>query len=445
MDFLSENKLNVFIIGICGVGTSGIAKYLKSLGFFVSGSDNSINHYYHELIKEGIVVYDKHDVSNLIGCDVVIYSSAIKSDNVELKYAIENNIPIFSRAEILSMIEKKFPLSIGVVGAHGKTTTTAILSNVLKAANLPFTAFIGGSDLDLSNYCNFGKSIFLAEICEYKRNIEYFKPDVGIVLNIDNDHLDCYKDFNDLAKVFNDFIKRTKYSIVNYDDKNILKTESCVSFGKDRGEYTAENITYNNDGGLCFTVLKNDEKFLDVNTRLKGEHNVYNVLAAVAAADKLNIGKDIIQQGLQAFKGVLRRDEYLGNFYGAETYADYAHHPKEIKKYIDTYKNRYKKIHVVFQPHTYSRTRILFNDFIEAFKNADNIYIFKTFPARESFNVAGSALRLAESIPDAIYYDDFDFLLKDLAEKLKNDDVLLVIGAGDIYDLFKENIKKMRN
>ena len=446
MDLLKETRLKIFVIGICGVGVSSIARYLSAIGFSVSGSDNSCGFVKEILLNEGITVFDKHDASNVVGADVVIYSSAINRDNPELDYAIRNKIPIYSRAEVLSMIEKKFPISLCVCGAHGKTTTTALIATVLKNAKVPFTAFIGGFDNDLTNYFRSGDGVFLAEICEYKRNIELFGANIGVITNVDNDHLDCYNDLEDLIGTFAAFSKRADRCIVNAEDDNCKGFSSVKSFGIDKGDFTAEKVeTDTVERSMTITIDHSGKEFLKVKVGLFGKHNVYNVLAAVAALNELNINKSAIALGLSRFKGVRRRNEYLGVLFGAKVFADYAHHPSEIECFLDNYDIGSDRVHVVFQPHTFSRTKILFNDFIISLKKVRNLYIYKTFASRETYDREGSAEKLAENIGNCGYFEDIDSLMTALKCRIKSGDILLIVGAGDVYDKLSLLIKKARN
>ena len=442
-----DNGLKVFFIGIGGVGVSALAIYLKELGFFVSGSDERRSEYCETLEHKGIRIFYGHNAKNLVGIsDVVVYSSAIKTDNPELIYAKENYIPTYSRAQVLAAICKKYPVSIGVCGAHGKTTTTALIADILHAASARFTAFIGGNVADLGNTCNFGNDIFLGEICEYEKNIEYFKCDVGVFLNIDKDHLDCYEGFDDLVATFRRFYSRSSKRIINVDDKILSSFEGeKISFACDKGIYRATNIK-TNKFRLKFDVIKNDKKILKANVALVGRHNAYNVLAAVAASESVGIDKKYIERGLKDFRGVARRNEFIGKINGARVFADYAHHPSEIKRIAEFYNNAVKgKLYIVFQPHTYSRTRLLFKEFVNALKNYEYLYIFKTYAARENYDRSGSAELLAENLPHAKYYENFEKLSNELKKNVRKKDVLLVLGAGDIYDGFKISLnKKMR-
>ena len=438
-----DNKLKVFFSGIGGVGMSALAKYLKNLSFEVSGSDVNPSATTDELINYGITVYIGHDAANVSGCDVFIYSSAIKEDNVEYCYAEKNGLAILSRAELLSLIQKRYKISIGVCGAHGKTTATALIAHVMHAAKTEFTAFIGGFDKEFSNTCNFGNKYFLAEICEYKRNIDRFSCDVSVFLNVDNDHQECYGGLKGLVRSFKGFYDRSKENIINYDDHFLN------SFGDDSfkvslscGEVFAKKY-YERKGTLCVTVCFKGEKPFKTKTALSGDHNVYNILFAAAVAKKLNISNKYIKKGLRSFKGILRRDEFLGKIKNTAIYADYAHHPKEIKESIKRYEKRFKgKVCYVFQPHTYSRTKLLFGDFVNCFKDLKDVIIYKTYPAREDYDISGDAETLSKSLPNSIYCNNCRDLILLLQRSKRKKGGVVILGAGDLYDQIKSALNK---
>ena len=442
MQIFDNNNLSIHFIGIGGIGNSALAVYLKNLGFDVSGSDLTENETCNGLIERGIKIFYGHREENVYGKDIVIYSSAIEENNPELSFALKNKMAVYSRAQVLAMISEKYKVKIGVCGSHGKTTTCALITNILKANDCRFTAFIGGFDLNYSNTCNFGDEIFLAEICEYKRNIDLFSCDISVLLNVDNDHLDCYKNYNDLKQTFRSFYKRGKTRVINRDD-SVLSTfkGSNITFGTSEGDFHAKNVIQKKEN-LIFDVYQNNKKSFKANVKLLGVHNVYNVLAAVAVAKSLGIENKVIVEGLKRFRGVKRRNEFLGRLCGATVYADYAHHPKEIKKSITAYLNDKSKSKIVFifQPHTYSRTKLLFEDFVKAFAEVDNLFIYKTYPARESFNKEGDASTLSKSIPSSKYFEDVDKLMTELKKTVGKNDKIVILGAGDLYDIIKTKL-----
>ncbi len=435
---LSESFTSrIYFIGIGGIGMSALALFLKERGFRVAGSDKCKSEITSKLEARGIVVNYSHDESNLRSDDMVVFSSAITEVNPEYAYAKNHNMALVSRARLLSLVSECFSISVGVSGCHGKTTVTALIAHIFKAASYPFTAFIGGEDLTFSNFCSFGKTCFLAEICEYKKNINFFTADVGLVLNIDNDHLDSYENLGDIKNTFAAFLKRAKKKIAFEDCKL-----AAVTFGfKKNSDYRADKITFK-DGVTSFTVYERKKKLMRVSVRLSGEKNVLNALAAVAVVREMNIDKNAIKRGLAAFKGVKRRDEVIGSLNGAPVIADYAHHPTQLAERLQAYKKGLKgRLFVVFQPHTYSRTKLLFKDFVSALILEDNLFIFKTYAARENFLPEGSALKLCEALPKCIYYDDETKLFARLKTEAEAGDKVLILGAGDIYDKFKRLLR----
>ena len=446
MQFFEKNILSIFFIGIGGTGNSALASYLNGLDFSVSGSDVNKTDITIDLEKKGIKVFYEHCAENLKNVDLVVYSSAIDKDNPELKFALENKYAVYSRAELLSLIEKRFEVSIGVAGSHGKTTTTALIANIMKEAKLPFTAFMGGYDKNLTNVCSFGNKIFLAEICEYKRNIDLFSSTISVVLNIDNDHLECYNNsLEELTASFESFSKRSDKRIVN-SAAEIQKSNNTITFGIKNGSYHAEKIK-SKKGRLKFKVYKGNKKIFSVKAELLGEHHVNNALAAIAAAKQLGIKNKYIKRGIANFRGVLRRNEYLGSLNGSKVFADYAHHPKEIEKTISSYIHSYSgRVIFVFEPHTYSRTKALFNDFINVFKDLKFFFLYKTYAAREDYDVGGDAMTLSNALNNSIYEENFKDLVNDIACMSNKKDIIVILGAGELYYDFKHFLqKKSRN
>ena len=442
--FLDNNDLKVFFIGIGGVNMSALAAYLFDNGFDVSGSDRTYNVYCERLNNIGVNVFQGHNAENVKGSDVVIISSAIAPDNCELRFAEENKIPVYKRAQLLKMISETFPTKIGVSGSHGKTTVTALVTHILDAAGLGITSFIGGDDKKYDNYVKSGSDVFISEVCEYKRNIEYFTADIGVTLNIDNDHLDSYNGFSDLTQTFFGYLRRCKTPIINADDKISAKFDKeHLSFGINKNaDYTAENIKYGN--GIRFTVTERGKKLLTVNTTLEGTHNVYNILAAIAVARTMKVGKRVIKKAVKEFVGVSRRNEFIGYINGAKCFSDYAHHPKELANLIKTIRQKKFKgrLHFVFQPHTYSRTKLLFNEFTEVFSQLKYFYVFKTYAAREKYDENYSAKVLSSAVKGSVYFNDFKNLFDTLKDTVSKNDVVYFVGAGDIYDLAKSYVKK---
>lgn len=434
---------SVYFIGIGGISMSAMAKYLANIGVLVSGSDKELNSQVISLKKSGVKVYKKFGKTAIDKSDMVVYTSAISEDNLELKYAKKTGKNIYKRSEFLAEILKDFSNSIAVSGSHGKTTATSMLSHVLIKANLRPTCFIGGLDKKLSNFYMGEKGFAVIEACEYKKNFLDLKPTVSVILNMDNDHLDSYANMDDMVIAFNVFSKNT-VSFVNADDvycKN-LSLNTSITFGiRESASYTAKYIL-GKDGFYSFTAYAYGVKKGRINLKVFGKHNVYNALSVIAVADYLRVPFKVIKSGIESFLGVSRRMEHMGIRNKIPYFCDYAHHPTEIKAVLSELKD--DKTLIVFQPHTYSRTRILMNDFISALKNGQRVIIYKTYPAREKFDEKGSAYTLYKNLLGAkvnvSYADKKDELIQKI-DALKNVDKVLVLGAGDIYEITKEILK----
>lgn len=410
---------------------SALAKYLLNHGYYVTGSDRIQTSVTEELENLGIKVYIGHKAENLKNAEIVIYTSAIKEDNPELQSARINKLACFDRAELLNYLSKRFKFKIGVSGCHGKTTVTSILSHILFSANCSFTAHIGGYDKEFGNLIDNGQRIFLTEICEFSRNIGKFTADVGVALNIDNDHMNCYKNMEDLSKTFYDYLDRSKYKVINIDDKYLKKYKgSKITYGFKEGDFHVKNLKTNSQT-QSFTVMEYGSPLFDIETKLQGNYSVMNILAAVSVARSLGVNAENVLKGIQSFRGVKRRNEFIGKINGAKVIADYCHHPSEIKCFLSGLKT--KKLIVVFQPHTYSRTKILLKDFVNALSGIENLYLYKTYAAREDFDIEGSCMTLASYLPNSKYYDNFESLYQDVTNNATESDTVVILGAGDLY------------
>ena len=432
---IKNKTLSVHFIGIGGVSMSSLARYLNSVGFSVSGSDTTPGENLENLSKEGISVSIGQRAENVRGKDVVVYTDAIKSDNPELKEAVENKQYVLKRAELLKIVSENFSKKIGVCGCHGKTTATCMLVHVFKAANKQFTAHIGGFDLKYGNFLANGNKYFISEVCEYKKNLDCFDADYAICLNIEPDHMDCYNDENELDNTYFRFLGRAGRAIIYADDKTLAlyKNDNSVTYGKDKNcDFFADNIVCKN-GKYSFDLYVYGAKTERIRLKTIGWHNVLNALAVGACAYLCGIDVKTIKRGLESFKGVKRRFEHIGNIGKAEVYADYAHHPTEITEAIKTIKEaKNGKFYFVFQPHTYSRTIFLRDEFVAALSAAENLMLFKTFPAREEYIEGGSAKDLAKIIKNAEYFESAEALAAALKGKVKSGDTVLILGAGDL-------------
>lgn len=436
----------IFFIGIGGVGMTALALLSKKLGFLVEGSDVYYSDNVILLEKAGVQVYIGHDKNNVTNQNVVVYSSAIPKENVELIQAEKNNITILSRAEYLRCFSEYFSIKIGVCGSHGKTTATSLIGNLIIEEKLPCTVALGGESVNFGCCHYSGNKIFLSEICEYKRNIDKFYPSIAVCLNVDNDHLECYKNFEELKQSFYNFLHKATYKIINFDDENLkeLKGENVVTFSLENfnANYFAK-ITRFCEDTLFFDVYKKGKFYFSSQIKSICRHNLYNVLACVAVSNLLGVDKIALENSFKRYLGVKRRMEYLGKNNNVKYFCDYAHHPTEIESTLQSFKKAFHgDFTVVFQPHTYSRTKILFNQFLKVLGQADSLIIYKTYPSRETEKDGMSGYDLALALNCAYAVDT-----KKISDEIirLNKKVVLFLGAGDIYEIGKYLANKNYN
>ena len=420
---------------------SGLAKYLLSLGKNVGGSDASENEYTDELIKSGVKIDFGNFADNIEDYEVVIYTDAIHEGDFRLRKAISLSKLILSRGEFLHAISQNFKNVIAVSGCHGKTTCCAMLTHIFAAANKKFTAHIGGKDAIFSNFYCCGNDFFITEACEYKKNFLRLKPDIAVILNSDADHIECYGSEEALKSADIEFYESAKETVLLYKD---LPKISGLSFGFDNlSDYFASRIK--DEGGLCtFTLNEKGQTLGDITLTVYGKHNILNALAATAVARYFGISFEQICEGLKSFIGVERRFERLAEIGGVLYYADYAHHPNELRAALKTVRKITKgRLFVVFQPHTYSRTKLLFKDFIKVLSPLQNLLIYKTFAAREYYDDEGSALTLSHSLKKSSY-GDCPADIKNFISKAVAGDIVLFLGAGDIYFISKDICSQLK-
>lgn len=423
---------------------SGLAKYCLTKGYSVSGSDKTVSGETKKLAALGAKVFKGHKAENGLGAELVVYSSAVPAGNPELCFARKNGVTVCKRSELLGEILSFHRKTVAVSGSHGKSTTTAMIAEILIAAKLNPTVFLGGERKTFGNCRVGGENIAVAEACEYKRNFLDISPDIAVILNIDNDHVDTYHNMDEAVKAFSLFSKNS-LAVINADDPYAKKVfnSSTITFGvKSLAVYQAKRIKTGEN--LSFTAYAYGKRLGRIKLSVNGAHNVYNALAATAVACELKVPFSVLQKALEMFDGIKRRNEYLGEFCGKAAVADYAHHPTEIGAALDGIKG---KVLAVFQPHTYSRTETLMKDFATVLSRADGVIIYKTYPAREKYSEAGDAKRLYEVIRDngkvdATYAGGYSALKSELKKRAAAFDRILFIGAGDIYDIAKKIIKK---
>ena len=444
----------VHMIGIGGISMSGIAEILLSMGYTVTGSDSHLSEITERLEKNNIKVYNGQRAENVIGAGIVVYTAAIKPDNPELSKARELNIPTIERSEFLGELTKLYSETIAVSGTHGKSTTTSMISLIFMEALKDPTIQVGADlkQLNGTNYRIGNSPYFIVEACEYVESFLKFSPKTAIILNIEEDHLDYYRDINHIKSAFYKFAELVPEDgkiIINADNQNcneiVEKMKSkVITFGieNEKANWTARNIHLNANGHYSFTATS-DSLSIDITLSVFGMHNVYNALAAVATASLYNIEPFIIQKALADFTGAHRRFEYTGTFNNAQVYDDYAHHPTEIKATIEAAKNLpHNKLWIIFQPHTYSRTSILFDEFANAFKETDEVILADIYAAREIDTGVVSSQKLALAINEisnnCTYLGSFDKIKDYLKENVKENDLVLTVGAGDVYKIGKD-------
>ena len=445
-DLNADKHKKVHFIGIGGVSMSGLAAVLLTKGYKVSGSDSKESDVLDKLREEGAEIYIGHKAENLKNVDLVVYTAAIPADNPELQEAKNKNIELMDRAEFLGYIMKGHKYNVAVAGTHGKTTTTSMLSLVTLEADLDPTILVGGNVDAINGNFKIGESeYFVTEACEYKASFLKFYPYIGIILNIDADHLDYYRDINhieDTFKKFADLIPADGYLIGCAEDtrvKEVLTYAKCntMSYGFTDADVTAKNITFNNKGCASFTVCHKGKDLFDVTLSTTGRHNILNALATICTSIILNIPADAVTEGLAKCKGAHKRFEYKGEFNGATVIDDYAHHPAEIKATLNTAKLiPHKKVYCVFQPHTYTRTKTLFDEFTTCFNEADELILMDIYAAREkdtglvSSNELGDAIR--KTGMSCINVHSHEEAAKYLSEIANEGDLILTVGAGDV-------------
>lgn len=439
--------------GIGGVSMSSLALMLKREGFYVQGSNDVINDEIKKLAKKKIKVMLGHSKTNLYGVDVVVYSSAIHEDNPELKFARCKNLIILKRAELLGLLADGYKNVIAVAGSHGKTTATAMISEMFINANLKPTIHIGGRlKLIKSNYLIGNKKYFITENCEYKDNFLFVKPDISVILNIDSDHLDYFKNLEGVKNSFYKYVNGTKRGGLNLcfsGDKNsekIASLENCVTFGlKSTDDIYAKNIKEYKSGVYSFDCYFSGVKLGNIKLNIIGEHNVLNALVCVFVGIVYEIDFEIIKQTLENFSGVERRCERVGKLNGAEIIHDYAHHPKQIEKMIKTakelVKNNRGRVFVLFEPHTFSRTKYLLEDFAKSFIGADFVIFAPVYSARESEADGINSIELMcetkKYLEEVYYFKTYSEIVQEVKSKVKKVDLVLVLGAGNVEKLAK--------
>ncbi len=445
-----ERNERFFFIGIGGISMSALAEFLCVNGYTVTGFDDNEGECVAKLKKKGVFIFTKKITekvfNGLENASVIVYTDAISVNHPLYQSAIRKGKLMLSRAELLGKICGEFPSSIGVSGSHGKTTCTAMTARALSAVNAKFTAHIGGMDSFLGNFCAYGEEFFVTECCEYKKNLLKIPCESVVVLNIDLDHMECYKNEEELTRVFREFCQKAKRVFVCADDEKCLSLGDYVTFGikNQFADYRAINIKEVGQS-YHFTVQEYGKELCKIRLKAKGICNVYNALASFAVIRSYGFSEREIVTGLEVFSGVKRRFEEIGSYNGATCICDYAHHPKEIASTIQTATGLYKnRLFVVFQPHTYSRTKLLMQEFVDVLRKIENLVVYKTYPAREFYDESGSAKTLSENVGGCLYVENIKELKYWLKRNVHVGDAVLFLGAGDIYFVAEQIVKKIK-
>lgn len=404
-----------------------LAIYCKNLGMIVSGSDIDRNKYVDMCENNGIKTYIKHKRKNIDGADIIVYTLAVDECNIEIIEGRKRGIKVVSRAELLECICKNYKCVIGVSGTHGKTTTSAMIYHILKQSGEKVSCHIGGEIDDMK--LNPHDKYLVLECCEYNRSFLKFNCDIAVVLNIDNDHLDCYGNMYNLKNAFKTFIKRAKTKFI-FDNP----TTKCIKL-KANHIYKAKMISLD-------TFEYYNKKYIIDN--VFGSYNIDNATVAIAICSYLGVSYTKISKAIKSFKPVKRRCELLGKLKGVDVITDYAHHPTEIKCLYQNLQLKYNNIYLIFQPHTYSRTKLLIKEFVQLFKNMPNFIIFKEYKSRENKYMGYSAKQLSENVENSIYVKNYSQLKKILIENnfLPNS-CIAFIGAGDINEIANKIINDL--
>ena len=452
-----HTPLAVHFIGIGGISMSGLAEILLEEGFHISGSDAKESALTDALEKKGARIYYGQRASNISdSTDVVVYTAAIHPDNPEFARAKELGIPMLTRAELLGQIMRNYDTPIAVAGTHGKTTTTSMLSHILLKGDCDPTISVGGILPAIGGNIRVGQSeTFLTEACEYTNSFLSFFPKISIILNMDADHLDFFKDIDDIRRSFRRFAELLPADgtlIINADTpeyQSITEGLPCqvITYGlENNADYTASDITYDEFGHASFNVRYKGSDLGRCSLKVPGSHNVSNALSAVAAGRLLNLPWEVIAEGLLSFTGTDRRFQYKGTVGGVTIIDDYAHHPTEIEATLKAAANYpHRKVWCVFQPHTYTRTKALLPEFAQALTLADHVVLADIYAARETDTLGISSEDLADRIRElgtpCEYFPTFDEIENFLLKNCTQGDLLITMGAGDVVNIGEALLK----
>lgn len=449
-----KNAKRIHFIGIGGSGMCPLAEILHAKGYSLQGSDNNESSIVDRIRAMGIPVMMGQKAENINGADMIVYSAAIQQGNPELEAALSSGIPTFQRAELLGEVSRHFSNCIGICGTHGKTTTTSMTVQTMLSAGLDPSAVIGGK-LPLTNsYGRVGNTeTIVMESCEYQDTFLHMSPDIAVILNIDEDHMEYFKTLDNLILSFTKFANSAAKAVIyNGDDANTLKAvegitgKEMISFGfRDTNDYYAENIEEINGAYTRFDAVHKGEKLGTVSLSVPGNHNILNALAAIACA--LYSGADFKNciKGLEEFKGAGRRFEHLGTYKGIDFIDDYAHHPAELRVTIEAaMKLGYKTVWAVFQPFTYSRTVMHFDEFVDVLSIPDRCVMTEIMGSRETNTYGIYTSQLAEKIPNSVWFNTQEEVADYVIKNASAGDLVLTMGCGDIYKSAYMMIDKLK-
>ena len=452
-----EKPIHIHFIGIGGISMSGLAEILLEEGFTVSGSDAKESPLTKKLASEGARIAYGQCAENITDdIDCVVYTAAINRSNPELIEAVARKIPMLTRAELLGQLMKNYDMPIAVSGTHGKTTTTSMISHILLEGDLDPTISVGGILKAIGGNIRVGNSeTFITEACEYTNSFLHFFPKIAVILNIEEDHLDFFKDIEDIRHSFHQFaalLPSDGTLVINGDIQDYTEIYAgldchVVTYGSSADfDYSADNISYDENGHVSFDLIKYGENAGHIQLSVTGDHNVSNALASIAVGELLNIPGETIKKGLLSFTGTDRRFEYKGEFNGVTVVDDYAHHPTEIAATLKAAKHYpHNAVWCVFQPHTYTRTKAFFHEFAEALSHTDHLVLADIYAARETDTLGISSADLAEEArklgTDTHYFPSFAEIEQFLRDNCRPGDLLITMGAGDVVNVGEDLLK----
>lgn len=449
-----DNITNIHMIGIGGSGIFPIAKILKEKGFNVSGSDSTESETTEKARNSGIKVFIGHNPENIKNADLVVFSAAIKEDNPEIQEAKRNGTPCLERSEMLGIITDGYENCIAVSGTHGKTSTTSMITHILLDAHKDPTAIIGGTLPRIQgNSCVGGSNIVVCEACEYVDSFLCIHPQLAVILNVDADHLDYFKDISGVISSFSKFANQTRGTlVVNGDDENAVE---CVKNSKGRklfygftekNDYYPKNIKFSQSQSAIFDLMHKGNCITHIDLSIPGKHNIYNALAAIISCLEVGVSPSTLSESIKTFKGVHRRFEILDDINGITIADDFAHHPNEVRATITTAKGMsFKRVIVVFQPHTFSRTSMFLNEFAQSLSLADKVVLTDILPVREVNTYGIHSKDLAEKINSCTCVSTFAEATKFVSGYAKPGDLVLTMGGGNIYKCASMIISSIKN